>query len=243
MSRARGGGRALQEQGLTMEGLLYVCCSPRLEQALVLVCLLLRPICRRGRGAFGWFEGLLQQIFPPRTQDNFPSASTGRANSKRVFIVNSIYNITIINIHIIVISLSLYIYIYIHMYIFIYISISVSLYLYISISLYLSLYIHIYIYIYISLSLYVNTHNNNNYNNNDNNNNQKSRQGVFVLRILGQTAGGRAVVYEPMKSEPPTPTRAPDNQLRTKSYQTHHIYRNIHLLNLLGWGWGFLFHR
>ena len=45
-----------------------------------------------------------------------------------------------------------------------------------------------------------------------------------------------------MKSEPPTPTRAPDNQSRKMQYQLNYV-SNTSLLNFLGWGRGFLFHR
>ena len=47
-----------------------------------------------------------------------------------------------------------------------------------------------------------------------------------------------------MKSEPLTPTRAPDNQFRQMSYELNYI-RNANLLIFGGWGWGrgFLFHR
>ena len=48
--------------------------------------------------------------------------------------------------------------------------------------------------------------------------------------------------YKPMKSEPPTPTRAPDSQFRKMQYQLDSI-RNTSLLSLWGWGRGFLFHR
>ena len=45
-----------------------------------------------------------------------------------------------------------------------------------------------------------------------------------------------------MKSEPPTPTRAPDKQFRqTKDYLNYGI--NTNLLDFWGWGPGFLFHR
>ena len=40
-----------------------------------------------------------------------------------------------------------------------------------------------------------------------------------------------------MKSEPPTPTRAPDNQFRKMQAHLNHI-RNSSLLNLWGWGRG-----
>ena len=48
---------------------------------------------------------------------------------------------------------------------------------------------------------------------------------------------------QPMKSEPPTPTRDPDNQFRKnirlpKSYQKHQFTKSV-----WGWGRGFLFHR
>ena len=46
----------------------------------------------------------------------------------------------------------------------------------------------------------------------------------------------------PMKSEPPTPTRAPDDQCRQIQYWLKYI-RNTSLLNVWGWGQGFLFHQ
>ena len=46
----------------------------------------------------------------------------------------------------------------------------------------------------------------------------------------------------PMQSEPPTPTRAPDNQFRQIQYQLVYV-RNTTLLNLWSWGRGVLFHR
>ena len=45
-----------------------------------------------------------------------------------------------------------------------------------------------------------------------------------------------------MESEPPTPTRAPDNQFRQMQYKLNYII-DTSLLNLSGWGRGFRFHR
>ena len=54
---------------------------------------------------------------------------------------------------------------------------------------------------------------------------------------------GSTMPLQPMKSEPPTPTRAPDNQLYTNiGLTTFNQYSN-NLLNFWAWGRGFLFHR
>ena len=50
------------------------------------------------------------------------------------------------------------------------------------------------------------------------------------------------LLIPPVKSEPPTPCRAPDSQFRKMQDQLNYV-RSASLLNAWGWGRGFLFHR
>ena len=124
------------------------------------------------------------------------------------------------------------------------------IYIYIYIHISLSLYIYIYIYIYTRLlellargrpgtrwsddsdtttTTTTTAADNNNNNNNNSNHNNNNRRHVTDEK-------------DPMKSETPTPTRAPDNQFRKMQCLLNSI-RNNDLLNVWGWGRGFLFHR
>ena len=75
---------------------------------------------------------------------------------------------------------------YVYIYIYIYIAHAIYIYIYIA---YRLLYIYIYIYMYIKST------------------------GGHQVGVQGEE--GEEVPNEPMKSEPVTPTRAPDNQRRT----------------------------